>query len=292
MKNKIFYAALAVIIAFSLIFNSCRKDKDENETYDVSAAGDDALAENIFNDIFTQVKDGMKKTEDTIYGSKDISSIMSDSSIITISPCITLTIIPFNTTWPKNLIIDFGSSNCQQNPPSGRYRRGKILVHCTGRYRTVGSVFTTTVDNYYVDDNKVEGTKTVTNTGYNIDTNLVFSIHIIDAVITKPNNGGTIHWNSDREREWINGESTILNPWDDEYSITGTQNGISANGKSYNITITSPLNVKIDCRWVRSGTLDLNIQDVPTIAVDYGNGNCDANAVATVNGVSYPFIMN
>ncbi len=292
MKNKIIYAALAVIIVSSLMFNSCRKDKDEDETYDVSAAGDDALAENVFSDAFAQVKDGMQKAEDTIDGSKGISSIMGDTCIITISPCITLTIIPFDTTWPKNLIIDFGTSNCQQYPPSGRNRRGKILVHCTGRYRTTGSVITTTFDNYYVDDNKVEGTKTVTNTGRNTDSNLVYSIHIIDAVITKPNNAGTIHWNSDREREWINGESTILYPWDDEYLITGTQDGVSANGKSYTIVITSPLNVLVGCRWVRSGTLDLNIQDIPTIAVDYGNGICDPNAVATVNGVSYPFIMN
>ena len=80
-------------------------------------------------------------------------------------------------------------------------------------------------------------------------------------------------------------------PWDDEYLITGTQNGTSANGKSYTIETTSPLNVIVSCRWIRSGTLNLVIQDLPTIAIDYGDGTCDSKAVATVNGVEYTFFM-
>ena len=81
-------------------------------------------------------------------------------------------------------------------------------------------------------------------------------------------------------------------PWDDEYLITGTQNGTSANGKSYTIETTSPLNVIVSCRWIRSGKIDLDIQGFPTITINYGDTpNCDANAVATVNGVDYPFVM-
>ena len=289
-KKSLLFITLAGLLAFVLVFNSCRKDK-EDESADTSAAGDNAIAENIFKDVFDQVKDAGKTSEDSI--SK--KSTMGDGTItIFVSPCLTLTVV-YDTVdiWPIDLTIDFGDSNCVQNPTyDGRARRGKFSAHFTGPYRDSASVITVNnfVD-YYVDDHKVEGTKTVTNEGHNDDGNLWYSVDVINAVITKPNNGGQISWNQNSEREWIGGEPTILWPWDDEYLITGTQNGTSANGKSYTINTTSPLNVIVSCRWIRSGTLNLDIQDLPTIAINYGDGTCDANAVATVNGVDYPFVM-
>ncbi|TNF42226.1 MAG: hypothetical protein EP311_05715, partial [Cytophagales bacterium] len=64
----------------------------------------------------------------------------------------------------KKMIIDFGEG-CTS--PRGVTRKGKIIVTYTGRYWAPGSVITTTFENYYVDDRKIEGVRVVTNEGFN-----------------------------------------------------------------------------------------------------------------------------
>lgn len=39
------------------------------------------------------------------------------------------------------------------------------------------------------------------------------------------------------------------------------------------------------------GYLNINMEGLTPIGVDYGSGGCDANATAYYNGVEYPFIM-
>jgi hypothetical protein len=98
-------------------------------------------------------------------------------------------------------------------------------------------------------------------------------------------------WTSSRNREWIAGSATQFNWLDDEYSITGSASGTNFEGTSFTVNITSPLIVKLDCRWITKGTFDLTPTGKLTRTFDYGNGSCDANATVTINGTVFPVTL-
>lgn len=275
-KNILYFAAMSTLLLASISISSCRKDP-ENNNY--QAAKDNATAETMFDDVFKQAQDGTLLAEDSAGGTKMMNS--------TLSSCATVTITPFDlTTFPKTIIIDFGSTNCLGD--DGRYRRGQVNVVTTGWYRDSLSVITVTPNNYYVNDNKVQGVKTITNNGHNTAGNLNYTIIVANGSVTTSD--GTISWNSTRHNEWIEGESTIFNPWDDVYLITGGAEGTTIEGEEFIVTIVSALKVKIGCRWITEGSLTLVSEDL-SILVDYGTGACDANATVTLNGNVYNIVM-
>lgn len=251
---------------------SCQKEKDN----DYSSANDNALAERMYSDmesISDQAADG------------NLISFKNGIDQTIMGTCATIT--HDTTVTPHVLTIDFGTTNCTCN--DGRKRRGKILVSYSGRYREQGSVHTITTDGYYVDDYKVDGTKSVTNMGRNASNNLYYAISV-DGTVTSPD-GKTATWKSDREREWVAGESTLINWLDDEYMISGTASGTGANGKNYSASILKPLHVELDCRWITSGSFELTPEGNDPITADYGNGNCDNQATVEYRGKVYNIVL-
>ena len=89
----------------------------------------------------------------------------------------------------------------------------------------------------------------------------------------------------------IEGEDTPLNICDDVYLINGTQTGVSSDDVSYSIIIAESLNVQVCCKWIRGGELDLDIQDFPTITVNFGNDECNSDAVITILNQDIPVEM-
>ncbi|MGQ9846476.1 MAG: hypothetical protein ACUVQP_03095 [Bacteroidales bacterium] len=286
MRKLFLFFVLSIIV-----FAACKKEnKDDNNNNttplsdEVVAATDNAISSNMFDDVFKQAHKGAKKMDDSLSGGKSAYSSFANN-------CATITISPFDlTTWPKTVTVDFGNSNCLGT--DGNYRRGKIIMTITTWYRDSGCVITITPQNYFVNDYKIEGTKVITNLGRNNQNHLHYSVVVTNGKITDPNGTTFRTWNSTREDEWINGENT-LNPWDDEYLITGSANGITRNGKNYSMAITTPLNVCSCCRWIRSGKLTLTVDTHQPIYVDYGSTNqCDNKASVTINGVNYEILMN
>ena len=268
----------AYLIAIIFITIACVKEEKEKD-FDPNTLKDNAIAENIFSDVFQQSGKASRDADDETSQKTDIEIL---------SNCPSLTITPFDTTWPKTLVLDYGSTNCTGTDL--RQRRGKVNIVATERWREAGSITTITFDNYFIDNHKVEGTKIITNLGRNQNNNLVYDVKVQNAVVTKPDNT-TIQWGSVRSHEWIEGESTILNPFDDVYLISGNVTGTSAAGVNYTIDTQQPLNVKFGCRWVREGVIEINIQNLQTITLDYGDGTCNPNATATYLGVSYPILL-
>jgi hypothetical protein len=265
--------------AVAVFFTSCRRDKDEKDM-DTSSASDNALAEGTYNDvnnIADQAANGSLSTYMVPFHS-DEKSMMSACATITNDTSVN----------PHLLTIDFGSSNCMC--ADGRNRRGVINVSYNGMYRDSASTHTITFTNYYVNDNQVLGSKTVTNMGHNGSGNLYYNISVNGQII-KAGGGGTINWTSARTREWIAGESTL--PWmDDVYLITGSANGTNAAGNSFSVNITSPLRKELGCRHFTSGKLSLTPSGKPTRYVDFGTGACDDQATVTINGNVYNITLH
>ena len=276
--NRFLIGSLTVIAVASLAFAGCRKDEEDADT---SAASDDALAEAIYSDV-TNITDEAGRT-----GGLSNYRIGDPANGGLLTTCATVTFSAVNLSDPDTMTVDFGAVNCTCN--DGRNRRGQVIVYYSGNYVDSGSTHTITFNNYYVNDNQVLGTKTVTNIGYNTAGHLVYDIHV-NGTIHLANNQGTITWVSDRQREWTAGENTPTNWADDMYSITGTASGTSAAGENFTVNITSPLirNMAIGCRrHFTQGTVEVTPGTRPMRTIDFGTGACDDLATVTINNHTY-----
>ena len=279
MKIKLF---ILFALSLGIIFTSCKKDNpQENLSYSIEAAEDNSLSSALFTDALKQIEDvHLQQDGDT------------KSSFDTSCAIVTITQGTENDDYIWKAKIDFGTTGCEYNE---RTRKGILYFTTTGRYRDSATVVKAWTDNYYVDDYKVEGTKTVTNMGRNADGDLYYKIEVNDGVITSTIDGSVRTWQTTRFNTWVAGENTILNWWDDEYDVSGSATGVTHSGKNYSINITEDLRVKILCKWIQDGNLEISVQDIPTIYVDYGVGTltpCDNQAKATINGQDYTFYMN
>lgn len=274
MKRFNLIFAMFALISFGLLTTSCKKDDQTIiEDTDTSSAEYDALAESIFNDV------GNITDEAYYLNSGNYKS--TDGDTLFLGQC--ATVILDTVVFPHELVIDFGEENCLCR--DGRYRRGKIINTFTGRYREPGTILTQGFDEYFVNDNKVEGSRVLTNMGYNEAGNLWFTIEV-QGLITLAENGATISWNASKEREWVEGSDT-WNRWDDVYHTTGTANGVRVSGTSWTKEIIIPLRRELVCRFFVSGSVEIIPEERPARLLDYGDGQCDNLATVTINGRTY-----
>jgi hypothetical protein len=234
--------------------------------YACKASQDHLTAESIFDEIGRIVEEGLQANGKS-------------------QACPSYSLLNDNT-----LIIDFGSTNCLHN---GKLRKGKINITYTGNYRDSLSVITTTFDNYHVNDKLIQGERIVTNQGGNNSGNLWFTIVVNNASITTTN--GTINWESNRIREWVNGQNTY-NIDDDRYQITGSANGNGVNGNAFTMTILDPLNVDLGCLSsssciIKSGTAKISPTGYADRIINYGDSLCDCNVDVIINGTTYPLVI-
>lgn len=280
MKTMKSFVMIMLGMAALMMVQSCRKDEEPQKPNFQRVARDNAIAQAAFDDLGNQTKIGVEEAEQETSGNKGLLGGLQNT-------CATITITPFDwTTFPKTIVIDFGNG-CVGN--DGKIRSGQITIHTTGWYRQEGTVITVSTDNYKVNGVLVQGTKTITNEGRNANQNLVYSLYI-NGTVTTPE--GTISFESERQHEWIAGEPTLLNPWDDEYLITGWQKGQSTGGDQYEIIVLEPLHLKLNCPHLVAGKLKITIDGYQDdIYVDYGDGNCDNIAIITYMGQTYVIVM-
>lgn len=253
---------LVALASFALV--SCRKDKDEDPIdVDYTSASDNSRAEDAFTDMLSVVDKAVSE-----------NGLRDDCDPV----------VTFDTTSsPRTITIDFGEVNCTAN--NGRQRRGRIQVSYTGRYREQGTIITIVPENYFVNNNEVLGTKTITNMGLNGDGDPYFTV-VVSGSLVGPDESWVATHSASRIRTWVAGDNTPELS-DDVYMITGTGSGVNRNGLPYNVTITQALRVALNCPFITQGT----VQVIPATGIirtiDYGNGNCDGTFTVTVNGQTF-----
>lgn len=273
MKNYMLKTTLAIAVLGVLTLQSCKRDKwDSNDT---ATTEDQSMAEATENDIFKLSDDAVTDGSVNLKNGEEAGIAGS---------CATVTVD--STAKPKKVTIDFGTVNCLGN--DGKNRRGKIVITCTGKMRDVGSVLTITTQDFYVNDNKVELTKTVTCTAA-----YTWTIEVKNGKITLANNGGTITWSTNRTRKMTAGYNTPFVLLDDKYEISGTASGINRNGAAYTMTITTPLLVEFSCikSRVTKGVITFTVAGKADRSIDFGNGTCDDEAVVTVGKTSKTVVL-
>jgi hypothetical protein len=271
-------------LSLTLFISSCKKkDKKEEDTETVSAT-ESSLASSIDND--------MNNIADEAGRTKNINSFKISENSSVMSSCATLKFDTLINTNEDSITVNYGTSNCLCN--DGRLRRGSLLIVYTGKYKDSLTTINITPINYYVNDNKVSGSKTIKNLGHNAAGHLVYEINATISIL-KADNSGTIQWVGTRHREWLSGENTLI--WsDDKYSLTGSASGTNANGRSFTSVINpnKPLvrDMSLGCRkHFVSGELQHTPQGKPTRIIDYGNGACDDQATVTINSNTYTITL-
>ncbi|MGQ0827784.1 MAG: hypothetical protein ACT4ON_05265 [Bacteroidota bacterium] len=276
MKTKTKFLKLGIFLMTSVfLYTGCKKEK-ENKPSSYTSASDNSNADNAFAGIWNQ-----------------ISTVTDSSNAVRSGGCSSASITPWDqTSWPKTVVIDFGSTNCAGS--DGNNRRGKITAVFSGPYLDSNTVITVTLHNYYHNDYNIQGTQTITNKGRVSNNHLVYNVVVNNATITDPGGQKTSSWSTNQDREFYEGYNTNSNIFDDVYLIRGIANGVSAEGEAYTIKTNKDIRVNIGCPWIVSGNLTLTLVNYPSypIVADYGSGTCDANATVLFNGKTYNITMH
>jgi hypothetical protein len=184
----------------------------------------------------------------------------------------------------KTITIDFGDGCIG---PRGRERKGRIIITYTGRLLEPGAVHTVTFEDFYINDIRIEGTRTKQNLSESTGDYLRFRLTLENGKITFPD-GSVIT----REAEWIVTRIRAFNPLNDVIIREGGCSGVTKNGLEYSVEITVPV------VWIRGclppariflpveGIKVITVTGGPVITIDYGDGECDNLMTITKDGVS------
>jgi hypothetical protein len=263
MKTTKFIFSLLFI--FTVIITSCEKAEDGNEVVSTKAIQNEAVSDILWNTIDADVD--------------FVTDLMKSEGFKSVTDTCPMVIVEHadSVYWPRTVTIDYGDG-CETW--HGRIKKGKIVISVSSPMHIEGSVRTVNLMDYYINDHHIEGTKTLTNKGFNDSGNMNWDVVLTGGTITFPD-GAVTSREMSHNREWTSGIETPRYFWDDEWLITGTANGNNIDGVVYNNTIATPVLVKSVCRFPVSGTIDMVITDLGTLVLDYGDGECDNEATVT-----------
>lgn len=286
-RNNLFNWFTALTVIGAMTFTSCKKDssltaEDSQDPATMEALADDVTAEAEYDNVF-DISMGVSSAdvgEDIGLGTG--IGLGGRTTSVDSNRCFTVTVTPLAPgVFPKTVTTDFGTGCLGRD---GRLRKGKIITVYTGRMVVPGKKATTTFVDYSVDSFKIEGTHIVENTS---TSNMQgFSVKVVNGKITNTVSGRWRKWDSEKNILQTEGNGTVLFPIDDVFRITGGARGSNSGGHVWSSVIFEPLIKKFNCRWIVKGIVKLT-RDTHEARLDYGNGNCDNQAVFTINGVSH-----
>jgi len=159
--------------------------------------------------------------------------------------------------------------------PDGKTRKGIVVVEYEGNWLSQGTVTWTILKDFYVDGLKVEGTRTVTTTGVDLENlEITQTVKIANGKVTWPDET-FITRTSERVHKLKAAEGFTSF----ELEVTGVAEGVTRAGVEYRAATVEPLVFKTECRGnayiPASGIKTITIPELPVITIDYGDGTCD-----------------
>ncbi len=259
---------LSTLVIFLSVLGACQNDLKELGSGDLSMVETEVAMDEAFEEV-----DDLAFTSMELQGI-DGGRIVSDDRF----SCQNVSIVhdPDN----NKLTIDFGDG-CEG--PKGRVRKGIMEIVYQGKRFVPGSVVTTKLIDFYLDDLKIEGTRVVTNVATSLEDHPSFNVVITDGKVTWPD-GEFATRNVDRTKTWIR----AANPINDQFEVIGSANGTNKEGVAYTSQIIETIVFKRSCRSENvfipvAGEKTIST-DKRTISFDFGNGACDRLVTVSVNG--------
>lgn len=263
MKKALF--ALTAFMFAGFLLQSCKKDNDTADTTQMQTTAEDLVSYNDLSE-FTDYEIDML-VDDAFAG---------DGAVSDRGGCPTVTFAQPKGTWPNTITLDYSPDGCTKD---GHTFKGQIVIEQSNKMNVVGSVRTVTFNNFYINNVKIEGTRTLTNEGPNASGQPVWS-RTADETFTFPD-GSTATYSTDRTRTLIAGANTPT-PIDNVWSIEGSSTGTNRKGETFTATITTPLIKRALCPWIAEGVIEFE-HDGKMRTLDFGDGTCDRDAVLTLN---------
>ena len=294
----IFLSAVSVL-AGSLFFTSCKKKQVEDN--DTEGARDHTEAEAHSNDI-TNI--GSQASYGNLTGSLSTYKLANPETDLS-----TCAVVTFDTLDHTDLVdtmdVDFGSTGCAPANGYGRIRKGLLrYIYTAGKhYRDSGCVInvSTPGNTYYVSTNQgsannqiIINNKTITNKGHVVGGMLTWNITA--EITVNRASGGSFHWTTNKTKVLIAGEKPLGQPIDwpnARVGVYGDASGTTAKGESFTVNVSqaSKLERNFTCGQFRkyfvAGIMEFTPHNKPTRYINFGTGNCDADAVVTINGNTY-----
>lgn len=193
-----------------------------------------------------------------------------------LGPCATITVSPNDTTYPKTVVIDYGTGCLCRD---GKLRKGSISLHFTKPIRRPGAVLTITLNDYFVNRAHIEGKKVITN--LSASGAIKYSVLVTDGKVTWSNGRG-FSYEKVKTVTQISGSETATMQ-DDVFSIEGRSKTSYANGITVIKNTESPLIKPVACNWIVKGVMKIKINQ-RELFLDFGTGDCDSKALLKWNG--------
>ena len=277
MKTKLQVLVAAWIIFASIALVSCQKESSlqpttVTEEEALIASEENTAAEAEFDDIAEiglSVGADLEAETSTGAGLNGRIELFFDLQF-KVGPCTKIEVSPNDSTFPKTVIIDYGSGCICRD---GKFRKGAIVLYFTGPIRRAGSVLTITFRNFYVNRIHIEGTKTIKN--LSSEGTLKYAMTVENGKVTWPNGRGFSYEGSKLVTQVRGMETRTIR--DDVYSIEGRNKTVYANGTVVIKNTESPLIKPVACAWIVKGVLKIKIND-RVLFIDFGNGDCDNKA--------------
>jgi hypothetical protein len=282
MKKKILLFGMILSIQ---AFTSC--SQDSNSATEATVTSNDVAATQKMDNAIDDVSLIADNQYEISEGSTTGKSVVSYFSIL--PSCATISDLGSSIS-ERVITITFGTADtpCVFR---GHSLKGQIILT-----RTIGTTFpktmTVTYNNFYVNENKLEGTSTwkreMLGSGENLHPKTTFTM----TGMTLTTTAGVYTRNGDRVREMTAGFLTRQSPTDDIHSTYGTFTTTHPNGTVFTslIEATTPLIHKTACNLIPvpmpfpvSGILKLS-KNSHYATTDYGTGDCDNLAMLSIDG--------
>lgn len=260
--------ATLFLFALAIVISSCEKAEEAiDSTVGFETLTDHDLVEEFNNEIFNDTNAGITHVFQNKKGTGERFMTCA-------------TISKTETTTGKIIVIDYGQEGCEGK--NGRVKKGKVIIEVQGTWQQ--HTRTVTMEDFFIDDHKVEGTRTTTSVRQN--GTITRTIKIEDGKVTFSDGTICLH-EANKMRKLVEGGDTPNDRTDDVWETSGSASGTNVNGKEYTMAITpeKPVRHKIGCSFAVSGEKNY-VVETKTCIVDFGNGECDSKATATVNGVT------
>jgi len=263
MKYRQTTNLLALLMAF-LFLVGCQENEDSVliQEQDSVEASQETEFTNSLEDIDEVVLTGFQRND---FGDRNMIALEEDlceRAIITWLP------------GEKTMIIDFGEG-CSS--PRGVIRKGKIIVKYTGRYWAPGTVITTTFDNYYVNERKIEGIRVVKNLGFDENSkSFTFNMVVEAGKMIWPDGSFRTFASRHQKKVYLPSASSDGLRWE----LTGTTIGKNREGKEFKSEILQSLVFFQRCvasgiRIPSSGILARKLEGKALLTINFGDGTCD-----------------
>lgn len=269
-------AVMAVAVSgCAILISSCKREKDDNTIINnetTEYAEEQLILEQIYSNADRVVDralalgaGSLKGGEHPLGGCTEVKMDTTDNPDISM------------------MTIDFGGSDCLGY--DGRKRTGRLLVYYANNVKSteLGYYRKTVFNMYTVDGHRVGGYREMWSNGLGKTGNFSYNIVSVDTIYL-PGNSGKVTGSSLRTREWYEGISTPQTA-DDVYRLTGTGNFIRPNGDGYYLEIAKPLVDALSCNWINTGVTNIYPHNATKRVLDYGEGDCDNDAIINVNGI-------